>query len=231
MILPGLGAVMVSSKAPGFAPGVASAGTGGGANVTASTCGVPSGTVAGDLLLMHGMIASGAGPVDIHVPAGWTPIFEANDNSSASRWFSSFFAYRIATGSEGATIPLSIDGGVQGEILACALRVTGRNGNVFGANYSLIGGGATTFDPPPVTTAWLADDNSLFVVGVASTGNTMPNTPAGYGLMTTYTPHAFRGRVSMFARNAPGGTEDPPATAFNTGQTSASVATFAVRGF
>lgn len=130
---------------------------------------LPASIAAGDLLLIFGHV--GLAPT---YPAGWT---EISSVVVGSRTFS--IAYRIADGSEGASVTVTTASNA-----ACRWiteRITSWHGTTPPEVGTAATGTSTTPDPPAVTPSWGSADN-LFIASSAKAGGVGPTGfPTNYG--------------------------------------------------
>ena len=139
----------------------------------AHTIPLPSGIAAGERLLIF---FNGSGVNQ--TTSGWTKIIENTGTGAGDLCVFS----KIASGSEGASVSVSVQSGSSVNVAAITYRVSGA-GDIEGTAGSL----ATSVPPNPPSHAasWGADKNLWFAVGAASRAGTttMLSTsgPSGYG--------------------------------------------------
>lgn len=175
---------------------------------------LPAGTVAGDLLVL---IAAFDGAVsethDIFVvESGWTRAALA----TAQGYVSGAVLWKVATGSDAATVDLSGNGAAEaGGVIA--YRITGHGGQVECAhtdNYTSVSDLSATPDSPALTPTWGAADTLwITAASVDNASRTYTADPAGYANPVEYdgaaSSAAVRTRALTKAANA--ATEDPGA--------------------
>jgi hypothetical protein len=185
------------------------------ANTTAPSMNLPSGIVAGNLLL--GIIC---GPVGSYTwPAGWTEILDASALSAA---------YRIADGSEGASITITNTNSAP-HAMFC-YRITGTDGSRAPAAAGGTAGSTATPDPPSLTPPWGSADNLWFAVVRRNSAAAPTGFPTNYTL--SQINQADGGSTlegSVGVRQLTASSDDPGTFAFAASATSMT-ATIAVKG-
>lgn len=196
-MLPGLRGI-VKVKAPPVVNGSAVTNNG---NATSQAANLPSGIVAGELLLLFCEVDSSA--TSINVPAGWTSLYNVTSGSNRQRAF-----YKTATGSEGATVTITI--GTASFFAAIALRIGGANltpeaGTAAAAT-------STSADPPSLSFAGGVDAYLVIAVSGAkmSTGSAPAAYPPGYSANQLSAPANFNS-LALATKNAAAANEDPGA--------------------
>jgi len=175
-----MGMLKSPSNIGGSAPVIASYATYGSSTATTShAIPMPSGIVAGDLLVI---LFGTADSVTHTMPSGWT--------THVGVAFSGFTGvtlatYKIATGSEGSTATITTSANARDA--AVALRITGgRSGLVNNTDYATFGavlGNTSTPNPGSVTPAWGSANNLwLQALGMRSNSVSVSAYPTGYTL-------------------------------------------------
>lgn len=147
-------------------------------NVTASsdpwTVNLPGTIGAGNLLVLYARAASA---VTFNTPSDWTvSTFVNNDTSDASDDVTSMF-WKVATGSEGATLSLDLSAAAKGAALCW--RITGADTTVEPDEEGAVGTGANA-NPPAITPPGGSSDY-LFLACIGLDGETQTFTqPSGY---------------------------------------------------
>lgn len=109
----------------------ASAIDGGDVNVTSVNCPMPAGVATGDMLLLTGAARRG-GPTSVFPPGGWTLLVNSTSGDEL-RQMAVF--YKLADGSEGATITVTTNAGAR--LVASVIAVRGAtqiNGSIHASN-------------------------------------------------------------------------------------------------
>ena len=150
---------------------------------------LPAGTTAGDMLVLIGAF-DGGGVADTEhdifvVEAGWTRAAL----SSAQNFMSAAAFWKVATGSDAATVDLSGNAAAEtGNVIA--LRITGHGGQVeVGAWNNYAGGGTVSAipDPSSLTPSWGAAD-TLWIAAAAwdNASRALSSYPANYTANQVY---------------------------------------------
>jgi hypothetical protein len=173
---------------------------------TSLTVNLPSGIVAGDLVIIG---ASSGSAANFIWPAGWT---EINELSGASADHS--VAYRRCDGSEGATITVTKTG--TGAPTFTARRITGAHGSsapelVFAAASSI-----ATPDPSSLSPSWGAED-TLWIASTSRIDTAAPlSYPTNYSLDQQHqVPATASFSLSSAARQLNAASEDPGAFSYS----------------
>lgn len=174
-MLPGFGLLM-----PGIASGpfpvVAATNHGNaGAGATSLTVPLPSGIVAGNLLLVFVSWVSSS--TTLTTPTGWTAAYK--DNIAGFSKNSALF-YKIASGSEGASV--SIAASASSLMNAISLRITGSDTAVAPAFGARATGAAAAITAPALSPSW-GSANTLWIVfsgSSLSSGGTVSSYPTGF---------------------------------------------------
>lgn len=193
--------------------------TGTGAQEDPALVAMPSGIVAGELLLFGIRIV---GDRVVTPPAGWTLIEtpDATMQTNGALWLYA----REATGSEGATI--SVDLSSSARWVANAYRIEGAHGVSGGIEAELAYEGVTLPDSPAITPSWGSAENLVIVFGSVRRTTMQHAAPSPYanqldalgGLdasdSTSYTRLHSARRKATFTTETPGswvysGTGDP----------------------
>lgn len=174
---------------------------------------LPASIAAGDLLII--VVAAGIGNtagtgVTITPAAGWTELFDDNATAGGAAWC----AYKIASGSEGATV--SVTSSATSLSVHCSYRINSWHGTTPPEATVLGAGGSTSLDPPSQTASWGSDDNLW--IALATWKNA---TSAFSAYPTNYTSNQVAlnnshagssdGALAIATRNVTTATEDPGA--------------------
>lgn len=179
---------------------------------TSHTITMPSGIVSGDLLLV--CLDKGSTAATINALAGWTELLDENSGNGL------YIAYRLADGTEGASITLTSSASTRDATIA--VRITGAIDPATQAPQigSTSSGTSTTPDPPSVTPTGGAKDY-LWVTFFGGAGeeaddDTWSDTPP-----TNYSPSPplqkacgtvgtnLGGKIALAYRNVNAASEDP----------------------
>jgi hypothetical protein len=137
---------------------------------------LPASIALGDLLVMAAWQA--ASTTALTWPAGWVQISATNAASGTGRFE---VRYRLADGTEGATISISGGGGTT-RLSSVCFRITGWHGTTVPEGGTPATGTSTTPDPPTVTASWGSADNLfLAIFGQFSHTTLTPTAPTSYG--------------------------------------------------
>jgi len=160
-------------------PQIAATATTSSAVSTSHNINLPSGIQAGDLLLVGLTNKDSAGAPTF--PAGWTQVWSlANDPGAANRCLHVGY-YRIADGSEGATITVTFGGSVA--VGAWAYRITGAHPAIPEGATARNGTANDNPNPPPLNPAGWDIDDTLWIASFGEPGNrTVSAFPANYTL-------------------------------------------------
>lgn len=141
---------------------------------------LPASIAAGDLLIMVAHEANNN--TALTWPAGWIVITSQDSPTGAHHME---VAYKIADGTEGATISISGGGGTA-RMASAAYRITAWHGTTPPEVGTAATGTSTNPDPPTVTASWGSADN-LFVaaMGQNNIGNAVTAAPTNYSNLAT----------------------------------------------
>lgn len=179
------------------------------ADATAATSravNLPSGITSGELLLMF----MGSGAATTYNATGWTDLLASNAVYG--------ILYRIADGSEGATVTVT----TASTKLACIVfRVTNWFGSGIPAKTTLVSGSSTAPDPGALTPAWGAADTLWFAFEGSGNGATATVYPTNYAdnqttVAATGGSAATRGGAAVATRNLNNASDDPSAFTIST---------------
>ena len=179
---------------------------------------LPAGTAAGDLLVLIAAFDGAASePHDIFVvESGWTRAALA----TASGHVSGAVLWKVATGSDAATVDLSGNSAAEvGGVIA--YRITGHGGQVECAhtdNYTSVSDLSATPDSPALTPTWGAADTLwITAASVDNASRTYTADPAGYASPVEYDGAASSAsvRTRSMTKAANAATEDPGAYTVN----------------
>lgn len=134
---------------------------------------VPSGVVAGDMMIFVAFAGSNA--VNLDFPGGW--IVDSDDSSGAIH---SYVATRVSEGSEPASYTVSVNGGITQPLAGAILALRG-------ASAAVIGDSAHG-SQPVATSVSLASKGALIGAFALSTGEdaTVESAPLGMTLLAAY---------------------------------------------
>jgi hypothetical protein len=168
---------------------------------------LPTGIVAGELLLIYSSMAGAA----ISTITGWTKIgsSEGSGSNPSENWF-----YRFADGTEGSQVNLVTDNSVKNTFQAF------RIGNHAGSGtppetgtYSSGTGAANAADPPALTPSWGSADTLWLAASAFSSGVTPTAAPTNYTNLTTSVSTggsvASRSGTGVARRELTATTDDP----------------------
>lgn len=139
--------------------------------ITNTVHALPSGVVAGDLLII--LVRFGA--VTFTTPTGWTALINAVIPGGSNIRVGAL--YRVADGSEGSALVITDSGSrVQSSI---AYRIDPRQGTPEAATASAASG--ASIDPPNLAPSWGSDMTLWLAVGWTAIFNAVSSTPTNYG--------------------------------------------------
>lgn len=144
-------------------------GTDSGTTVTSSSVNLPSGIASGNLLLVFATFDGPPGTITW--PAGWTQLYAADNTAGSAA------AYRIANGSEGASITVSWENARRTGWRS--LRITGNHASnapqMATANFT----NSANPNPPNLSPSW-GEDNTLWIATFHSRAATVSSYPSNY---------------------------------------------------
>jgi len=189
---------------------------------------LPSGIVAGNGLIIIVTQYDGG---TFTTPTGWT-LINSTKNTATNAPRTAVYA-RVATGTEGSTVTISTNAGLQ-EATAIAFRVTNWFGAITaGIEATAIQETTTTPNPPSETASWGSADN-LWIAYVGSRGSrALTAYPTNYNLYQTQALNPLgsdRGETFMAGRELATATEDPSAFTFSGTAREVVTGTLAIRG-
>lgn len=155
-------------------PTVVTTNTSTGASSSSHTVSLPTGIVSGNLLIAFCALNDDR----THTwPAGWTELTDADTGNIVAS-----VAYRVADGSEGSTISVSLGGG-SSTSAHITLRITNYTGTPEAG--TPVGGTSTTPDPPSVSPSWGSDEILVLAFASSRTSSVASAAPSGYGNLIT----------------------------------------------
>lgn len=186
---------------------------------------MPSGVTSGDLLLMFlnvSRVTDGAPSV----PSGWTVLYNANYSTGTSHNKARCY-YRVADGSEGATVTVS--SAVFPRMSATTYRISNYQGTPEAG--SPVNGVSVNPNPPSLSPSWGSDKTLWIAINHSSAGSTVTHPTSYGGAVDGYTGvfNEFHARTATSHRELEAASEDPGV--FTLGQSVDWVAnTVAIRG-
>jgi len=200
-------------------PTVAATNTSNSAGTTTHAVSLPASISAGDLLIVLLYLFSGSGVPGISTPSGWTSLGTVDD--STDRRLSVF--YKIASGSEGASVTVTSD--INSSGAHNSYRITGYSGAPEIAIASSVGAP----NPPNLAPSWGALDTLWLAIGGDSNDAADMTAPASYtNIIQDF--ESVSGLNAGSARRAlNAGSENPAAFGGTTASGTALSATVAVR--
>lgn len=198
-------------------------GTDNAAGTTSATVQLPSGIQSGDIVIVMGLLASGAGSSGFNWPAGWTQLYRADGLYACVT-----AAYRRCTGSEGSSIAVSWVNSVANNWRTLRLNNVHPTTNPE-SSMTEPGTSSTTTDPPSLTPSWGSDANLWIAHSARSAANAITAYP------TNYTGNQFENQNSTCdhasaTRSLTASSDDPGTFSYVAGNVKWSAATIAVRG-
>ncbi len=170
---------------------------------------LPASIASGDLLLVFFSNTQAANNApSITTPAsGWTPMFTANQGAfeNLTVW------YRVADGSEGSSITVTIGNGNARSAAWVCYRITGYTGTP--ENGTASAAATSSPDPPSVSPSWGSDDN-LFIACYGWRGNVAHSSyPTNYSLsqLTDRWVNSSGCGIAVAGRNVTASSGDPGA--------------------
>lgn len=166
---------------------------------------LPSGITAGDLLLMA---FYSRGSVTITWPSGWTEVDQYAYTAGVKN-VTGGIAYRIADGSEGSTVTVTINSSRR--IAAVIWRISGADTAV-APEFSRQAGDSTNPDSPALTPSWGAVDTLwLSIEGHTNGASSVTSYPANYsgGVQALSSGSAGRADAAGAYRQLNASSEDP----------------------
>lgn len=154
-------------------PVVEATNTGGAAGTRSYDVPLPSGIQAGELLLMFILVCASSGRT-ITTPSGWTQLYHESGGGNARR---AGCYYRVATGGEGSTVPVSANSGSQWA--TTSYRISGYSAVPEAS--SVASGSSSSADPPTLSPSWDAVDTLWIAAVHHSPFSTEPAPPTNYG--------------------------------------------------
>lgn len=168
---------------------------------TSQTVNLPASISAGDLLIAFGVATS---LCTYTWPAGWTEMWDPNSQTGFTG------AYRIADGSEGASI--TVTASVSFVTTYATLRITGAHASTPPEDGTpAMNVGTTTPNPPSVTASWGAEDN-LWIAIMGSSSSAASNVtayPTNFSDNQTAVDTGSGGLLGYATRNLANATQDP----------------------
>ncbi|MDB5540514.1 MAG: Phage protein [Devosia sp.] len=189
------------------------------AAVTTHAASLPAGITAGDLLIVIGQ--GNPSTARTHSASGWTILYDSNSTTDTF-----FVAYKVASGSEGASVTFTASG--NGSYCVNSFRITGYQGVPEIA--SALIASTTTADPPSLTPSW-GSVNTLWIAsgGKRSTTTGVASYPTNYSSNQLLAgTSAQTAQLASATRNLQAASEDPGVFTFNASTNGAAV-TIAVR--
>jgi hypothetical protein len=194
------------------------------ASTTNIVLNLPASIAANDLLTVFVNAHDDAGVTapTLTTPSGWTQLFHAQSVGNA-RTLAAY--YKVASGSEGATLSIAVDVTVSGA--STSYRFTDYTGTPEAGTTAT--GTSTTPDPPNLTPSWGADDDTWIVV-CACTNNTSDLTaPTNYGSLSQPRDSGSTQQLASATRDL-NATSENPGTFANANNAGWSANTVAIRG-
>jgi hypothetical protein len=144
---------------------------------TSQALNLPSGISAGDLLIITIQVPQGV-PQTITWPSGWTQLYnQANGGNNVQ----GAAAYRVADGSEGSTMTITLSG--SSTVASVAFRITGHDSAIAPQAGTVATGTSSTPNPPSLTPTGGAKDY-LWIVCCASDTADVTAAPTNYSNFT-----------------------------------------------
>lgn len=192
--------VMASLKAASGSayPTVEATNTSSAASAASASVSLPTGIVSGNLLIALCVLFDDR----THTwPAGWTELYDADTGSQSSS-----AAYRVADGSEGASITVNFGGGS-----SASAHITMRISNYQGTPEvgTAVGGISTSPNPPSITPSWGSDDILVLAMVGARTTSVVSAAPSSYTDLLTVAAGGSGPSAAIARREVTGTTEDP----------------------
>jgi hypothetical protein len=181
-------------------PVIAAGNTSTNASGTSHTVNLPTGIVAGNLLVV---VFGGSAAATLTWPAGWTEFLTGGATGAVLN-----AAYKLASGSEGSTITVT-SGATSLTSNTRSYRITG-SGEAPQAGVNVTISSSATGDPPSLTPTWAASLDILWIaISFASTQSTVSTYPTSY----TNTAVLANGSTGLATcnLNATGTVQDPAA--------------------
>lgn len=163
-MIPGIGGLVgKTKKLPVSSPTIESRAHNYIQNTTQVYAIIPSGIVAGNLLLMHVIRSSGGGSVSINTPSGWTQLYHLSWSSTSSQLTAYGVYYKFASGSEVNFFVTG--GGASSEWIVDITRISGQSYQQPPVTLGTSTGNGSSLDPPAVSPSWGDEYGSLCIVG------------------------------------------------------------------
>jgi hypothetical protein len=162
--------------ASGFSfPTVQSSATTTSGNIEILTANLPSGIVAGDLLLLFVSISDSSART-VSTPAGWTQMYYAT-GSSPVRKLAGY--YKVASGAEGSTVDITASNPVSWGCVALRIDKDSYTGTPEAGTVAT--GSSVNPDPPSLSPSW-GSNNALWlaIAGTGTTSTTTATDPTNY---------------------------------------------------
>lgn len=180
----------------------------------------PSGTVAGDLLIILGVYEGNTIPTSTSVSTSFTSV--QFDSTSASVDLAITAMGRIADGTEPSSFDMTwVDGGSEDNSYAC-LRISNvASGTVAGVTDSneTACANSSTLDLASLTISWGATINTLVLAcALTEDGMVMTGSPSGYTQEVLYEPDPTQPSIYVFSKLVQASSEDPGAFTFDVAQ-------------
>lgn len=184
-------------------PVVAGSNSGDSANTGSYAAPLPASISAGNLLLLYYTNINSGGAPTIDTPSGWTLL--GTDTNSFTR---TCVFYKIASGSEGATVTVTQG---TGRPTVISHKITGHDAGQ--APEAVLAAGSN--DPAELTPSW-GLDNNLWIAGMSGDGGanaTAPTFPTGYSdnQLTRTSSNSDGGKVSVGTKTTSALSDNPSA--------------------
>lgn len=216
---------MGAAGAGAFPRFIAAGNFAGSASGSSASVPVPAGHSPGDLLILvaYKQIKTGT----ISTPSGWTSLGQSSNGSGNTFRMAVF--YRVADGSEGASVSVSYSGdGTSTRIMLLSmLSITGQQG-VPEMAALLLEASTATPNPPSLTPSWGLANTRWFVLCTAraSSATGLTSGPSGFAAAASFgtNPNLYAGHRAERAAS-----QDPGVLTWDT-STASLITTLAVRG-
>lgn len=166
---------------------------------------LPASITAGELLLIFITIQWG-GAITLTTPSGgWNPLYNVAGGGDLRR-FAAY--YKVASGSEGATVSVSASGACRWSASSC--RISGYQGNPEAGTTAT--GSSANPNPPSLAPTWgSAKTLWLAVEGDIAASSTTPTPPTNYidQVTSLHFTNPFRSRTAFARRELEAASDDP----------------------
>lgn len=205
-------------------PIVAATNTSSASTSTTPSVSLPSGIVAGDLLLAFVSNQTAITGRNVSWPAGWTELYDKSGSQ-----YGQAGAYRVADGSEGASITVTMSGSVS-NTAHITLRITGvKSGQAPEAGAATAVSSTANPDPPSLTPSWGSDNDLWIAIAGGAAVSSVSAYPTNYADNQLTSANSGFARIAVSTRNLNAASEDPGTYTWS-GATNSIAETIAIRG-